>query len=152
MKCIKCNRERGQGQEYEYYYGDREVKPVQGVGFGARRTYYHIKGHRSEWICDLCVNWRSGLSISLFITFLMAISLVLYLSSQARLSNPFTLQLVLVGYALCVLILPPGRKKTWGEYIALNINKKTLKQQGYTAFLTGSQVERLKKKKDPLGE
>ena len=152
MKCIKCNLEREQGQDYLYYFGNREVKPVPGMGFGARRTYYHIKGHRSEWICDLCVSWRSGVSISLFITFLMAIALVLYLSSHARLSNPFTLQMVLLAYAVLVLILPPGRKKTWGEYLALNFNKKTLKKQGYTAFLTGSQVERLNKKKDPLRE
>lgn len=147
MKCIKCNQERSQGQDYKFYYGDREVKPVQEVGFGARRTYYHIKGNRSEWICDLCVNWRSGLSISLFITFLLTASLVLYLSSLARLDNPFILQLVLLGYAISVLVLPPGRKKTWGENLALNFNKKTLKQQGYTAFLTGSQVERIRGRK-----
>ena len=151
MQCLACRRDRETGAEFTFYYGTQSRQRLPGVDFGPGRPVYRITGRGSGWVCDACLRSRSRWSLALLVA-CGVIFLACLLLPGLGLPVGSASWLVLLAYAILVQFLPPGSRRAWGELLVLKANKPALLKQGFNAFLPASRYERLKKRRDPLGE
>ncbi len=156
MNCERCHRERNRGSRYGFYYGRKSSsRYLDASGIGVRRievTGYQIAGRDVAWICDGCVSRSFWLRIVLFVLSVIVWgSLMAVVFTRSDLLTPANALYLLAGSLVSLVLiflmlsyLPAGRNEV-GERLAIGVNRRAWRKQGYGAFLTGNKLKRLQK-------
>jgi len=141
MKCDKCHRERANGQEYSFQYGNKGGTTYQDSMWTNTRTYrtsIRIHGTETAWICNRCVNLRYVFALA----FVLPAALFLVFAGVYVAVDGFGWDTccfggfgVLAGIGL--LFFARWMRREFGEELAISAKKKALRAQGYSAFFTG---------------
>jgi hypothetical protein len=148
MKCENCGREHSSGHYYNFYYGTKSKSYRRNEVLAAvTQTNYEIKGQRESWICNFCVYARLGLSLGVLLLLAFGFSLFIYPNLSGSMSSAYYLPLSLITFGIYFLTIPPHSRTELGDLLAIRVNKKALKGQGYNAFLTTGRHKKLSRRR-----
>jgi hypothetical protein len=148
MQCDRCHRDRDRGSKYFFYFGHRFGSAVARADKGEKGYTYRIAGQSGAWICDRCVTRAFWLRI---VTAVVAFGLsgcllyVIFSRSDWMITQPvlfFALDVAVLLLLFFVIRSPAGGRDEVGESLAIKVDRKRLKAQGYNGFLTSKGFKR----------
>jgi hypothetical protein len=148
MQCDRCHRGRARASKYFFYYGHRYGSAAASAAKGEKGYTYSIVGQSSAWICDRCVTRAFWLRIVTTVLAFGLAGVVIYLvfsRSDFMITQPVlfvALDIVVLVLLLTMIRNQPGGRNEVGESLAIKVDCKRLKAQGYNGFLTSNGYKR----------
>ena len=148
MPCDRCHRDRDRGSKYFSYFGHRFGSTVARADKGEKGYTYQIAGQSGAWICDRCVTRAFWLRLVTTVVAFGLAGCLLYLilsRSDLLIAQPvlfLVLDIVTVLLLFAMIRNQPGGRAEVGESLAIKVDRKRLKAQGYNGFLTSKGFKR----------